>query len=238
MDSYCLEELKMVGINWEINEMPNKIVVTKNTNKSNKNITIIPPQQPVNIESLQGIITPIDNFSQLFATINDFKHPLRKFAKNTILPEINVKSGGLLIITDAPSSEDDINGCLLSGNTGELMEKMLNAIGLNKAMISLTPLLFWSTPGGRGALPEELNLARPFVNKLIALLKPDVIMTLGATAAQEIANIKLPKNHGKIIIVNSVPIMPIYHPKYLLLKPGAKKEVWDALQKLQKLLKN
>jgi DNA polymerase len=97
------------------------------------------------------------------------------------------------------------------------------------------PLVFWRTPGGRTPAREELDLARPFVDRAIELLGPSAILTLGTLAAGEIANAKLPKQHGELF---EDKIMPIYHPNFLLLKPDSKREVWEALQNLRKLLKN
>ena len=115
---------------------------------------------------------------------------------------------------------------------------MLGAIGESRETVSILPLIFWRTPGGRTPTRMEMDLARPFVNKALELLEPRVILTLGTLAASEIAGTDLMKNLGAdVIIQNDVHVFPIYHPNYLILKPTVKAPVWTVLQNVQKMLK-
>jgi DNA polymerase len=100
-------------------------------------------------------------------------------------------------------------------------------------------MIFWRTPGGKTPTRQDLDLARPFIDKAIELIKPAVILTLGTLPATEIANINLAKSHGQSVkLDNGAILMPIYHPNYLILKPAAKRDVWTALQNVQNILKN
>lgn len=241
METHTLHDLKLAGIKWELNEISNapsrkieKILDTKNPN--NKNIANIPATKPINIDFAKTEADKAKDLNDLCEIIENFNHPLRAFVKKIILPEFNGKD--ILIITDIPSSEDEENGKILTGGAGELINKMLTAIGFDRKSVSISPLLFWRTPGGRSASSEELDLTKPFIDKIISLLQPKIVLTLGTVAAIQVANAKLPKNHGEIIQVGTIPVMPIYHPNYLTLKPAAKKEVWEGLQKLENLLKN
>ena len=151
----------------------------------------------------------------------------------------HVGTGKLLILTDIPSSDDDASGVVLSGSAGELMDKMLQAIGLSRTDVSILPMLFWRTPGGRTPTTEELELSRPFVDKAIELLSPQVVLTLGSLPASEYANVNLAKSHGvPVVLENGITVVPIFHPNYLILKPAAKRDVWNALQNMQNILKN
>ncbi|MBR2510686.1 MAG: uracil-DNA glycosylase [Alphaproteobacteria bacterium] len=144
-----------------------------------------------------------------------------------------------MILTDIPSSDDDESGKILSGGIGELLDKMIGAIGLSRENVSIVPMIFWRTPGGRTPTKQELELARPFVDKAIELINPKVIVTLGTLPATEMANINLAKQHGEIIdLENGIKMIPIFHPNYLMLKPAAKKDAWVALQKVQNILKS
>jgi DNA polymerase len=145
----------------------------------------------------------------------------------------------MIILTDMPSPDDDVSGKILTGVAGEMMDKMLNAIGMSRDVVSILPMLFWRTPGGRSPSRDEIDLARPFVNRAIELLKPRVILTLGTLPATEIAGINRGRSHGiATTIENNITVMPIYHPNYLILKPAAKRDVWNALQNVQNLLKS
>jgi DNA polymerase len=116
---------------------------------------------------------------------------------------------------------------------------MLNAINLSRDNVSIVPILFWRTPGGRTATDTEIELARPFVWRAIELLAPRAILTMGTLAAREIVGVKLPDATGKLShTASDIAVMPIYHPSFLMLKPDSKRAAWVALQELQNLLKN
>jgi DNA polymerase len=144
-----------------------------------------------------------------------------------------------VIVTDLPSTDDDLSGHILSGNAGEMTDKMLNAIGMNRESVSIIPILFWRTPGGRSPSREEIDLSMPFVEKMIEMLSPRVIITFGTLATVEITKSNLNDVHGtEITDAAGHIVVPMYHPNYMILKPSAKKDVWVALQNVQKLLKN
>ena len=257
MNDYSVKDLALAGVAWEITDVPSALrakwaaaqtapttqtnTQTPNQNNPNTGPSVVPPIAPVStvtvetVESMASRPTDIDN---LIRMIGDFNHPLRSAATRVVFPNIAKNPNGLVILTDIPGAEDDATGNILSGGAGDLLDKMLAAIGMSRDSVSIVPVVFWRTPGGRTPSENEISLVRPFTLRLIEFLKPRVILTLGQTAAQFIADIKLAGNHGKVCETKSgIPVMPIYHPNYLLLKPSAKREVWDALQQLQNMLK-
>ena len=247
MGSYTLQDLNLAGVKWELTETPAKPDIKRapvqqnfQTNQPCENKpVIVPASAPITLETVKSMVErPIDTDS-LVRMICEFNHPLRSGATNPVKPNIANNPNGLLIITDLPSADDDLSGNILSGNAGEMTDKMLNAIEMSRENVSVVPLLFWRTPGGRTPLREELDLARPFIDKLIEMLNPRIIITFGTLATTEIAKTKLTETHGQEIKdENGRIIVPLYHPNYLILKPSAKKDVWVALQSIQKLLKN
>ena len=253
MNNSELQDLQMAGVLWELDDTP---MVLRNA----ENITSTPDVQP-NAPQLSrtqtSIVPPIapthqmspdtaaamaarpTDINSLQRMIAEFCHPLRSGATNVVLAHIAPEPNGMVIITDVPGADDDASGRILSGATGELLDKMLNAIGMSRENVSLVPLVFWRTPGGRTPTRHELDLARPFVNRILEFLNPQLILTLGAVAASEIGNISLPHGHGVAITHTSgAHLIPIFHPNYLILKPAAKRDVWNALQSAQNLLKN
>ncbi len=246
MGNYMIEDLDLAGVRWEITENPIKsdikhtpVQQTFQTNRNGKKPIIIPPSAPITLETVKSMVVRPNDIDSLLRMIGEFNHPLRSGATNVVLPNIADKPNGLVIITDLPSSDDDLSGKILSGNAGEMVDKMLSAINMSRENVSIIPLIFWRTPGGRTPSREELDLSMPFVDKIINMLSPKIIVTFGTTAANEIAKTNLTSTHGKEIqSENGYTIVPIYHPNYLILKPSAKKDVWDALQNIQKLLKN
>ncbi len=247
MRNNALKDLEMAGVKWELNEMPTKQDVKKSpvqqnliTNPSNPaKPVIIPAAAPITLDTVKSMVARPTDIDSLVRMIGEFNHPLRGGATNVVMPNIAQKPNGLLIITDLPGSEDDLSGKILSGAAGELTDKMLAAIGMSRENVSIVPLLFWRTPGGRSPNREEIDLSMPFVNKIIEMLNPKIMITFGTVATTEIAKTNLTDKHGaQITDDNGRIIVPMFHPNYLILKPSAKKDVWGALQNVQKLLKN
>ncbi len=246
MGNYTLQDLSLAGVRWELSETPSKGDVKKApvqqnliSNKESAKPVIIPAAAPITLDTVKSMVERPNDVESLVRMIAEFNHPLRGGATNVVMPNIAKKPNGLLIITDLPSADDDMSGKTLSGPAGELTDKMLSAIGMSRENVSIVPLLFWRTPGGRTPSREEIDLSMPFVNKVIDMLAPKIIITFGTLAATEIAQTNLTDKHGtEITDSKGRTIIPMYHPNYLILKPSAKKDVWDALQNIQKLLKN
>ena len=241
-----LKDLVMAGVQWELgdNSIGFMEMVSNNANHASRTRTssVVPPISPVtpmDIETATAMASRPTTIDALSRMILEYNHPLRAGATNVVTPMAASNPNGLVVITDIPSSDDDSSGHVLSGAAGELMDKMLAAIGMSRENVSFLPLIFWRTPGGRTPTRIELDLARPFVNRAIELLEPRIILTLGTLAAAEIAGADLMKNHGnEVVLPNEIHVFPIYHPNYLILKPGAKASVWEVLQNVQKMLKN
>lgn len=247
MRNNALQDLNMAGVRWELNETPSKQdakrvptqqnLITNPVNPAKP--VIIPAAAPITLDTVKSMVARPTDIDSLVRMIGEFNHPLRGGATNVVMPNIAKNPNGLLIITDLPGSDDDLSGKILSGAAGELTDKMLAAIGMSRENVSIVPLLFWRTPGGRSPNREEIDLSMPFVNKMIDMINPKIIITFGTTATTEIAKTNLTDKHGaQITDENGHIIIPMYHPNYLILKPSAKKDVWDALQNIQKLLKN
>ena len=257
MNDYNIRDLDLAGVQWEIADVPmvtrakwNASAAATNTAPASDastpgnapRVMVVPPIAPIesiNVETAISMAARPTDIDNLIRMIGEFNHPLRAATTRTVFPNIAKNSNGLVIVTDVPGADDDASGQILSGRAGELLDKMLNAIGMSRDSVSIVPIIFWRTPGGRTPTADELALSRPFVNRLLEFLSPKMILTLGATPASEIANIALTHAHGRVSNApDGTPVMSIYHPNYLLLKPSAKRDVWTALQELQNLLKN
>lgn len=251
MTDGTLRDLYLAGIRWEITDVPlvraNLVTQSQATapivDTTGRTATcVVPPiapTAPMTMDTAVSMAARPTDIDALNRMIGEFNHPLRAGATNTVPIHIAKNPNGMIIITDMPSADDDAAGTILTGANGDLMDKMLAAIGMRRDNVSILPMLFWRTPGGRTPSREEIDLARPFVNRAIELLGARVILTLGTLPAAEIAGINLGRAHGVPVQAESgATIMPIYHPNYLILKPAAKRDVWNALQNVQNLLKN
>lgn len=245
MNNNLVKDLVMAGVKWELTDETVGFVAQSavpTTPRVRTVSNVVPPISPVStvsIETAKSMAERPTTTAVLTRMIDEFNHPLRNGVSNVVVPHIAPNPNGVLVITDIPSSEDDANGKILSGGAGELFDKMIGAIGMSRETVSISPILFWRTPGGRTPSRLELDLARPFINRLIELLEPKIIVTLGTLAAAEIANVDLMHNHGaETTLPNGIRVFSIYHPNYLILKTAAKQDVWTVLQKLQNLLKS
>ena len=258
MSDYTLRDLELAGVRWELSDTaimtprpsvsssavvepsPRTAAATIMAEVGRTAASVVPPIAPtvtMSVDTVRAMASRPNDMATLSRMIGEFNHPLRGTATNTVLPHIG--DGKMLILTDIPSPDDDASGNILTGAVGELMDKMLAAIGLSRANVSIVPMLFWRTPGGRTPSDTELSLARPFVDRAIELLRPRVILTLGTLPAAQIANINLGKSHGvPVTLEKGTTLVPIYHPNYLMLKPAAKRDVWNALQNVQNILKS
>ncbi len=138
----------------------------------------------------------------------------------------------VVVIGEAPGRDEDLEGRPFAGAAGRLLDRMLMAIGLAEADVHITNTVYWRPPGGRAATPQELLACRPFLERQIELVAPDVIVTLGGPAAREISAITEPimKARGKWRDITlgsvTVPAIALLHPDYLLKTPAAKKWAW------------
>lgn len=262
----ALRDLNLAGVMWEITELPSaaaaalaaaeremaaaalrkpitaaddiQIPDAQRTPVYTSGPVVVPRIAPITLETAAAAAARPTDAEAMCRMLSEFNHPLRLTAHNTVLPHVAPHPNGLMIITDIPGADDDAEGKILAGSAGQLLDKMIGAIGMSRDTVSIMPVLFWRTPGGRAPSRGELDLARPFVNRMIELLAPRVIITMGTLAAQEIAHVDLAKNQGVLQTINERAIMPIFHPNYLLLKPAAKRDAWNALQAVQNMLKN
>ncbi len=149
----------------------------------------------------------------------------------------------LMIIGEAPGRDEDIAGKPFVGRAGQLLDRMLAAIGLGEADVHITNIVYWRPPGNRTPTPQEAQLCRPFLERQIELVAPDVLVLLGGAAAKEILGVAdgIMRLRGKWreIEVGGRKIRTIatLHPAYLLRTPAAKRNAWRDLLAVQAALK-
>lgn len=241
-----LQDLAAAGVKWELGDTAigflSDLEPAPQTPSRTRVASVVPPiapVAPVAIETARACAMRPTTTNALARMISEFNHPLRAGVTNTVLPAVASNPNGMMIITDIPSSDDDACGKILSGAAGDLLDKMLAAIGMSRDNVHITPIVFWRTPGGRTPTRMELDLSRPFLDRFIELTEPRVIVTLGSVAAAEICGTDLMHAHGaETTLAGGVRAVSIYHPNYLILKPAAKAAVWTVLQNVQNLLKS
>jgi DNA polymerase len=144
--------------------------------------------------------------------------------------------GRLLIVGEAPGREEDLSGRPFVGRAGQLLDRMLAAIGLGEADVHITNVVYWRPPGNRTPTPQETQVCKPFLMRQIELVSPSAILTLGGPAAKAVLDTAdgIMRIRGKWRRVSiggrEIPAMPTLHPAYLLRTPAAKRQAWRDLR--------
>jgi uracil-DNA glycosylase len=148
----------------------------------------------------------------------------------------------LMLIGDAPTSDDDQQGKPLAGAEGQLLDRMLAAIGLAEADVHIATSVYWRPPGNRRPTAVELAVCRPFLNRQIELVAPQIIVMLGELPVQHLFDSadKIMKVRGtwRDLTVSGrvLRVLPMLHPSYLLKSPAAKRLAWADLRLLKSAL--
>ncbi len=148
----------------------------------------------------------------------------------------------LMIIGEAPGRDEDLAGKPFVGRAGQLLDKMLAAIGLTEADVHITNVVYWRPPGNRTPTPQETLACRPFLERQIELVSPKIVVAVGGSAAKEILGVTegIMRLRGKWREITAgdrkIPAIATLHPAYLLRTPAAKQLAWmDLLQIRAKL---
>jgi len=143
----------------------------------------------------------------------------------------------LMLIGEAPGREEDLEGKPFVGRSGQLLDRMLAAIGLTEKDVHITNTVYWRPPGNRTPTLQETLVCRPFLERQIALVAPEVIVTLGGPAAKAVLGVDdgILRIRGRWreldVDGRKIRVMPTLHPAYLLRTPAAKRQAWrDLLQ--------
>ena len=177
--------------------------------------------------------------------LKDHKSNLQKTAKNLVVYDGNLNPK-VMLIGEAPGRDEDQQGIPFVGRAGQLLNKMLLAINLQREDVYITNVVNWRPPDNRTPNDEEILEFLPFLQRQIDIIKPKFIFLLGGVAAKAILStpLALGKLRGKwheyksLNLDESIPTIASYHPAFLLRSPQYKKHSWEDLQMLQEKLKN
>jgi DNA polymerase len=145
----------------------------------------------------------------------------------------------VMLVGEGPGAEEDRLGKPFVGRAGQLLDRMLAAIGLDRTKVFIVNMVPWRPPGNREPTPEELALCTPFVYRQIELVAPKILVTLGNVPTQALfqtkSGITRMRGQWRDITINSLtlPTLPTLHPAYLLRQPAAKAQAWRDLLSLK-----
>ena len=137
-----------------------------------------------------------------------------------------------MFVGEAPGADEDRQGEPFVGKAGQLLTKMIGAMGLARSDVYIANVVKCRPPGNRDPEPAELATCRPFLDEQIKAVAPEVIVTLGRVAPTALLEreVKITRERGTWVDYQGVPVMLTLHPAYLLRTPAAKREAWQDLQ--------
>ena len=160
--------------------------------------------------------------------------------RNNVVPGMGVINPLVLVIGEGPGHDEDIQGLPFVGKAGILLDKMLNAIDLDRNKnCYIANVVKCRPPENRNPSPQEMDACFSFLQTQIHILKPKMILCMGKIAIEKLMNqsISITQSHGQFFEYNSIPVMPTYHPSALLRNTDLKRPAWEDLKKFKAKLK-
>jgi DNA polymerase len=199
------------------------------------------PMDQAAIESARDFARNAQSLEDLKAALARYDGvSLRKTATNLVFADGNPKAE-IMLVGEAPGADEDRQGLPFVGVSGQLLDRMMAAIGYDRSTFYITNVCFWRPPGNRKPTEAELAAQQPFVLRHIELVRPKVLVLVGGSSAQMLLGTTegITRLRGKWFDYRSdgleqpVPALPIFHPAYLLRQPELKREAWRDLLKLR-----
>jgi uracil-DNA glycosylase len=190
-------------------------------------------------EDARALAASANTIAELRAALDGFTGcNLRHSAKTLVFADGNPEAD-VMFIGEAPGREEDLQGAPFVGRAGQLLDRMLGAIGLSRETAYITNMIPWRPPGNRTPAPHEIELCRPFIERHVALAAPKIVVMLGNVASKSLLGTDkgilslrgtwMEYTAGEMLI----PALPTLHPAYLLRNPAQKRLVWADLLSLQ-----
>lgn len=197
------------------------------------------------VSRAQAVADSANTIEALRAALEKFPDcPLATTATNLVFAD-GTASAGLVLIGEAPGAEEDLAGRPFVGASGRLLDRMFASVGLSRETnMLITNLIPWRPPGNRPPTETEVNTCLPFLLRHLTLLRPNLIVTLGALSTRALTGrddgIRRLRGRWQNVTVPGLPnpirTLPMLHPAYLLRMPGAKKDAWTDIIALRRKL--
>src|SRR2546423_5269656 len=195
----------------------------------------------VGAQSGRGLARAAGSIDALAALVAAFDGcPLKRAATKTVFIDGN-PAAPILFIGEAPGADEDRIGRPFVGRAGQLLDRMLAAIGLDRGMVQITNVIYWRPPRHRQPTTAQIAARLPFVLRHIALANPKVLALCGGTAASAVVPVSdgITRLRGRWFelavpgLDKPVPTLPMFHPAFLLRTPERKREAWRDLLALK-----
>lgn len=162
---------------------------------------------------------------------------LSKGRKNIVFGQGNPKAA-LMFVGEAPGADEDEQGLAFVGRAGQLLTKIIEAMGLTRDDVFIANVIKCRPPQNRNPEPDEITACQPFLERQIESIRPRVLVGLGKFGGQWLLKTAEPisRIRGRLGDYKGIKVMPTYHPAFLLRNPAAKKEVWEDMKAVRAIL--
>ena len=194
-------------------------------------LEIVPAASNAEIE-LPSVDLGRRSLAQVREELGDCKRCKLHATRKNIVFGVGAEDTPLMFIGEAPGEQEDLRGEPFVGRAGELLDKMIEAMGWTRDTVYIANVLKSRPPGNRNPQPDEVAACTPFLDAQIRAIAPRIIVTLGRPAANHILRNDAPISalRGKFHDRGGIQVMPTFHPAYLLREPDKKKETWSDLK--------
>jgi DNA polymerase len=195
-----------------------------------------PLVSPAILDYLKTERSDLDSLDALREFIGDCKRcKLFKGRTHLVFGEGSAQAP-LVFVGEGPGREEDLEGLPFVGEAGRLLTRIIKAMGLSRDAVYICNVVKCRPPKNRDPEADEIETCLPFLKEQLNLIKPQVICILGRVAGQALLgkDFKITRERGKWHKFMDIPLMPTYHPAYLLRNPSAKRQVWEDIQEVMK----
>lgn len=179
-----------------------------------------------------------ERLAQLEASVRGCTKCQLHIGRTQVVFGVGDPAADLVFVGEAPGRDEDLKGEPFVGKAGQLLTRIIEAIGLRREQVYILNVVKCRPPNNRNPRPEEVAACRPILQAQLDCLQPRVICAMGAFAAQSLLQTeeRISRLRGRFHKFGSIPVMPTYHPAYLLRNPQEKRAVWQDMQAVQRAL--
>jgi len=193
------------------------------------------PSEPIRVFTSQA-----DALSRLKVEIGPDcqRCKLHTLGRRQVVFGVGNPNADLMFVGEGPGADEDIQGEPFVGRAGQLLTKIIEAIGMTRQDVYIANVIKCRPPQNRNPEPDEVETCEPFLFRQIETIKPKVIVALGKFAAQSLLKTSEPitRIRGREYKYREAILMPTYHPAYLLRNPSSKREVWEDMKRVRAIL--
>jgi DNA polymerase len=197
-------------------------------------------EEPVvlQLDLTAGNVSRSETVEEIWRELRDCHRCSLGDARTNLVFGVGNEKAEIVFVGEAPGRDEDLNGEPFVGEAGQLLTKIILAMGFAREDVYICNVLKCRPPHNRNPLAEEIEACQPYLLRQLQAISPKVIVALGTFAAQTLLQTRAPISQlrGRIHDYHGIPLMPTFHPAFLLRSPAKKREVWDDMKEVLKML--